>query len=323
MADKILQDKIVSAIKTIAADLGRPPSRKEFTEKSGVTQGNMVSAFGLWSEAVRAAGFEPIAPTKKTQIKLIDDPAIVKDTIEKTTQRKIVSLNSYKKILCIGDVHEPFSDAAAMSMVYALIEKEKPDIVVQMGDLFDFYAQSRFPKSLNIYTPKAEWDLARAGAVSMWGKIRSIAPHAELFQIMGNHCIRPIKRAEETAPSITHLIEEKVAEAYTFDGVTTIHSPYEELFIQDIAFIHGHYTGIGKHRDYMRMNVVHGHTHKGGVSYRPTWNEKLQVKTIWELDCGLVGDPFSKALFYRSQRIHDWTLGCGLVDSMGPRFIAF
>jgi hypothetical protein len=324
MADKALQDRIVQAIKAVANDLGHAPSKREFFDHNlGDTQHNVNLAFGLWSEAIKAAGFGVKEKSKPSKIKLIDNSAVVKQTIERTSERRVISLNHYKKIICIPDAHFPYVDEAALSMIYALIEKEKPDIVIQMGDLIDFYAQSRFPKSLNIYTPKAEWELARHMAAGMWAKIRELAPQAELFQLMGNHCIRPIKRAEESTPEMTHIIEQAIKDTYTFEGVTTIHSPSEELFIQDIAFIHGHYTGIGKHRDYMKMNVVHGHTHKGGVSYKPCWNEKMQMKVIWELDCGLIGDPFSKALFYRSQKIHDWTTGCGMVDSMGPRFIAF
>jgi hypothetical protein len=91
-----------------------------------------------------------------------------------------------------------------------------------------------------------------------------------------------------------------------------------KYFIEDIAFHHGYRSQLGSHRDYMHMNFVGGHTHRGGVVFRNIKNE-----TLWELNCGLAGDPTSKGLSYTSQKMNDWTLGFGAIDEYGPRFISY
>lgn len=320
---------IIQAIQEVASELGHAPSKREFTKHSkSIHHSSVVSRFKTWSAAVIAAGLVPNEETQKKKtappkLELVESPEQVQEIIRETAQRKIIRLNSYKKILCIPDFHAPFVNFDALSMVYAIAESEQPDTIVQLGDLFDCYSQSRFPRNVNIYTPKAEWDLARSVAEDMWKKLRELCPKATCLQILGNHCVRPLLRIAEKFPEGAHLMEDAVRKAYEFDGVTTIHNPSEELFIDDIAFIHGHYSGMGKHRDYMRMNVVHGHDHQQYIVTKPVWDTNMQHKTIWEMSCGLLGDPFSAALSYRSQRIHNWVTGVGMIDSLGPRLISF
>ena len=65
-------------------------------------------------------------------------------------------------------------------------------------------------------------------------------------------------------------------------------------------------------------NIVVGHSHIGGVTYRNIGN-----KIVWELNSGYCGDPDSKALSYRLMKLTKWTHGFGFVDEFGPRFIPF
>lgn len=322
--------EFVQAIQACASEVGHAPSKREFTAwGKGPHHSSVIRHFKTWSAAIIAAGLTPNEETQKKKtsapkLELVKDPDQVQEIIRETTQRKIIQLNKYKKILCIGDIHFPYVDQNALSMVYAIAEKEQPDIIVQVGDLFDCYAQSKFPKSLNIFTPQAEWDLARKMAIDFWKKIREMCPKAECFQILGNHDIRASLRIEEAAPAVAHLIKEPLRAAFTFEGVTTIHDPTEELFIENIMFVHGHYTsGISKHMEYARMNVVHGHTHKATIVYKPFWDQNRNQTMLWEMDVGYLGDPWSKALSYRSQKIHNWTVGVGIVDNYGPRWIPF
>ena len=325
-SSKFEKHQLIQALKDAASELGHTPSRQDYRSLNrSPSADNITTAFGGWSTAIQAAGLEPkkLEKIKQQKIELIDDPETVSEIIKTTAERKIVRLNQYKKILCLPDLHAPFVNFDALSMAYAIAEKEQPDIIIQLGDLFDCYAQSKFPKSLNVYTPKAEWDLARAICEDMFKKFRELCPKAELFSLMGNHNARPMLRIHEKFPEGAHLMEDAVRRSFTFEGVTTIHDPTEELFIEDIAFVHGHYSGMGKHRDYMRMNVVHGHDHQQYVVTKPVWDTNMQSKVIWEMSCGLLGDPFSAALSYRSQRIHNWVLGVGLVDHFGPRIVSF
>jgi hypothetical protein len=233
-------------------------------------------------------------------------------------KRRTYKINSYNKIVVIGDSHKPWCDPDALTMVYAIIEKEKPDVVVQIGDLMDMFAQSRFPRSLNIMTPREEIGLAKSQANEMWKKINSIVPNATKWQMVGNHCVRPLRQVIEKWPEGEDFVAKAFKDLYAFDGVTTIYDPREELYIGDIAFIHGYRSKLGDHSKYMLMNVVCGHSHRGG-----TFFHQVSGETKWELNAGYIADPFSAALSYRAQRLHDWTAGCGIIDSLGPRFVPF
>jgi predicted phosphodiesterase len=272
---------------------------------------------------IQGAGLEvyhnqPEAKGKKFKYPEIEDPEKIREIITNLNKRKEIVFNNAKKIFIIGDVHFPFVNIDALNACYELIKKEKPDVVIQQGDLDDQYSNSKFPKSQNVYSPKAEDDLARSMAEEMWAKIRSIVPKAKCYQLMGNHNARALLRVVEKWPEGEHMIEYYMRHRMTFEGVETIHDPTQELYINGILFIHGHYSQLGAHRDYNTINVVTGHSHRGGVNYR-SYNGKV----YWELNVGFIGDPESKALSYRKQKYHNWTWGCGIIDSLGPRFVAF
>lgn len=188
--------------------------------------------------------------------------------------------------------------------------------MVQIGDLYDFYSFSRFPWSRNIMTPQQEVMEGRQLAEDMWDKIKSIVPKAELYQLRGNHDDRPYKRLLEKCPEFE--LFGGIDDYYKFDGVNTICSQREELFINDICFIHGYRGRIGDHLKFNHMNTVTGHTHRGGVLYFP-----IRFETLWELNAGHMTDRTAKPLSYTAQkRISNWTLGYGLIDQWGPRFVS-
>jgi len=52
------------------------------------------------------------------------------------------------KIFIIGDMHAPWTDIDCLHKIYSLISSTGPyDLIVQIGDLYDCFAQSKFPKS--------------------------------------------------------------------------------------------------------------------------------------------------------------------------------
>lgn len=310
---------VVVKLKELAHELGRVPMISDF--QAIFPRIPVGVLFGTWDNALRAAGLvtvEKEKAKKKDPFPPIDDPEKILEVIQSKEHRNVVRMNHAEKILVIGDMHLPFVNLNALSMVYAFAQKEKPDVIVQVGDLTDQYSASKFARSLNTYTPKAEDELSRKMAEEFWETLKRVSPGAKCFQLMGNHDARTLKRIVEKFPEGEHLIEQAMRQRMTFNGVHTIHDPTEELFINGILFTHGHYSKLGAHRDYNQCNVVCGHSHRGGVNYR-----SYNGETFWELNAGFIGDPYSKALSYRPQRIHNWTTGIGLIDEYGPRFISF
>lgn len=314
MSEKSTQHEITAEILRVAQELGRVPTRDEFRSLSSISQRQMYKHFDNYSVAVTAAGLTPA--NQKHRIKSLFNKDISTQIENHKKVEHVKTTSKYEKIVLIGDCHFPFVDLGALCAVYDIIERHKPDIVIQMGDLLDMLSQTKFPRSHNIYTPKDEVELGYKMADDMWRAVKTIVPHATCYQILGNHDIRPLKRILESYPEGEIFFS--IEKYFEFEGVTTIKDARQELIINDIAFIHGYKTKLGDHRDEMLMNVCVGHSHTGGVSYR-----KIGNKILWELNAGYIGDATSKALSYTPIRMTKWTLGCGIIDTDGPRFVPF
>lgn len=220
-----------------------------------------------------------------------------------------------KNILVIPDVHFPFADFSALRKVYDLAKQLKPDIYVCLGDTFDMYSMSRFPRSHNVITPQKEIETARAQAEEMWERLRKASPRAKAFSLKGNHEDRMAKRVLEKVPELESMIDLK--SLFTFPNVELVD---EELILkvngERVQFHHGFFTKIGDHLKRGLISNVHGHTHRPGVYYH-----KLEKQTLFELDCGHLGNPDSKALSYVPKRISNWVKGVGYISSLGPQFL--
>lgn len=217
------------------------------------------------------------------------------------------------RIAILGDIHFPYHNKKALNAAIEAIKKEKPTHIVQIGDLYDQYSFSRFTRK-NLETPEQELSKARSAGISLWSSLKRTG--ARCYQLLGNHDIRLIKRAEERLPEAQTLVKNSVYELYTFKGVKTIYDDREELVIGGITFMHGYRSKLGDHMRFNRTNTVVGHSHTGGVIF-----EQSVGKTIWELNAGYLADETAEPLRYRPQTTSKWTLGYGLVDEKGPRFI--
>jgi predicted phosphodiesterase len=219
-----------------------------------------------------------------------------------------------KKILVVGDMHAPFACTKTLSKIYEIAKDEKPDFIVQLGDLYDFFCFSRYARSMDWMLPGEELAEGRAQAEEFWKTIKKAAPKAQCFQILGNHDERPVKRVLEKAPELEAIA--KVHDYFKFPGVRTLKDAREELVIGDILFHHGYLSGKGQHKRKNGMKFVGGHSHLGYVDY-----EVLAGKVLWELNAGYVGDPTSPVFAYTPQKANFKTRGVGLIDKYGPRFI--
>lgn len=219
-----------------------------------------------------------------------------------------------QKVLCVPDLHLPWVDSDGLSAVYLAIEREKPTVVIQLGDLYDMYAHSKFPRNQDLCTPKEEICEAREGAENFWNNVKKMSASIRRIQILGNHDSRPSKRIQERYPEIAHL--SGIDDLFEFPGVESVLDTRCEFQIDGVIYTHGHFTRHGQHAAYYLKSVVHGHTHRGNVSF-----QKVHGKIFWELDCGHLADEGSEPLQYQATKTTKWTRGFGIVDSLGPRFI--
>lgn len=131
-----------------------------------------------------------------------------------------------ERIVVIGDIHFPWVNQKSLACIYDFIKYIAPTMVVQIGDLYDLYSFSKFPRSHDIMTPKDELTQANADAHQMWDKIRRIAPRAKLIQLLGNHDSRIAKRAMEAFSIGESLLDLK--SIWQFPKVETLFEERDE-----------------------------------------------------------------------------------------------
>lgn len=218
-----------------------------------------------------------------------------------------------KIILAVGDTHFPFS--RDLSQIYCITKILQPDYIIQLGDLYDCFSHSKFPKKIK--DPLKEIEEGRMEADIFWDTMKEICPKAEKYQIKGNHDIRPKLRLIEKCPEVEMFYDDKWL--WKFDGVNTIYDSKEVLFVEKIAFIHGWKSKLGDHAKFFMCNTVCGHSHRGGVV---SFNDiRRNSQPIWELNAGYTGNPLSVPFSYPATKFTHWTYGIGLIDSFGPRFV--
>jgi predicted phosphodiesterase len=310
---------LVAEVKRLAIELGHTPTRREFevAVKGGAYK---LARIGGYTPLLQAAGLDTYDARRGGIGKEPITNAIFQKNIERHLEEyepaPLTERVAYPKIAILGDLHEPFSHERTKAEFVAFCEKFKPDHVVQVGDSIDGYANAKFPKSLNVYTPKEEERIARKNLEEFWASVHNAAPQAKKTMLLGNHCLRGLKRVLESVPSLEHWAERYMQELLTFDNVDTRFDPREEFEIAGVVFTHGFRSGLGEHRDYFLKSVVCGHQHVGGVVFR-----QIHGRTLFELNAGLAADPQSKGLSYTPTKSVKWTLGWAAIDEWGPRFI--
>jgi len=304
----------VQLVTKLYHDTGKIPVRHE-AQVAGLTEWHM-KKLG-WKNILSSAGLDS---KNISSIKKIDNSIFEKDIFEHVENYAPVDFKSPKtnsKILVVGDLHFPWVYKKGLELLYEFNKTEQPDYIIQVGDAYDMYAFSKFPRSQNIYSPKEEEQLGREGLELFWRRMRLDNSKAKCVMLHGNHDIRPIKRTLEHGGTFEHIVEKHLKEIMTFEGVETVYDYREEYEIEGILFHHGFLSGLGQHRDATLRNFVAGHTHKGGVSYR-----RIRSEVLWELNAGFLGDPEAKVFSYTAlKKNNNYTLGWGFIDKYGPRFI--
>lgn len=317
MADNRDQQELVQSLQDMALELGRTPTRAEFTSKFSAHK--LVALFGTYTVLLQASGLptydERRSPKKLSAERLFTVP--LQEHLAKQQDPIVIERKPYPRIVSLSDIHWPFSNQKLIEgKILPFIERMQPDYVVLNGDAWDMYSHSKYPRSHNLFTPREEHDMSRKMNEDLWREVRRVSKNSKLYQLLGNHDIRPLKRVLEDYPAAEDWVNKMVREMFTYEGVTTIFDPREELVLGDVAIFHGYRSQLGAHRDYTLMNCVNGHTHRGGVVFR-----KIRGHVLWELNSGHCGNPEGKGMSYTAQKMSDWTDGFGCIDEYGPRFI--
>lgn len=179
---------------------------------------------------------------------------------------------------------EPIHDEAAMAVAFAIVEDEQPDVIVLHGDNLDFADFSSKFRVTPAFSNVVQATIDRA--TLMLAQLRSIAPHARICWLEGNHEARlgyyindnakkafGLKRGMEPegwpVMSVQHLCRLDEYGVEYFDGY-----PAGKVWLNDnFIVVHGHKVdskGITatKYLDDARVSYAFGHIHRRELAQR-------------------------------------------------------
>lgn len=316
MASKAESHDLIAELHRLSAELGHVPTRDEYQTHAKISRDRLVKVFGSYAVALEAAGLSRERPTPKKASEFLRAAVPHRVIPDRSSTVPTAATADATTVLVLGDLHFPWANVDALSAVYAYIaEHPHIDAVVQVGDLYDLFAWSRFARSLASYSPHEEIERGRDMAEGLWAKIRALLPGAALYQLKGNHDSRALLRCLEKAPELEPFLA--LDRFFEFEGVTTIHDPRQPLELAGYSFIHGHFSKLGDHARHYLRSIVCGHSHRGGVVTMALGDGRI----VSELNAGYLADASSRPMGYTPTRMNAWTLGFGVIDRWGPRFI--
>jgi predicted phosphodiesterase len=201
----------------------------------------------------------------------------------------------YNKILVLPDMHIPFMDWAAVKLAANWVRKHEPDLVIQLGDLFDQKAWSKFPKEPDDLSPNDEIEITLEAVK----RLNKMFPEMQI--LFGNHDLRISKKSLDVGFT-RHLLRD-LQDIFPYDGWNWWSNPREKLVVNTtrgpILFVHGDEDkgdAVSKSRLF-GLSVVQGHDHQFKCSYTSTLNG-----TVFGLSSGHLMDQESKGARYANRQ---------------------
>lgn len=227
---------------------------------------------------------------------------------------KIKKNKVYRKILVLPDTHAPWIDWKAMKEAKKWADKNKPDLVIQLGDLTDQKIWSRWQNDTDDFCPSKEFDLAE----KEMNKLHKMFP--EMVILRGNHDERVKTKAIENG--IPGKMFNDVNEVFDFEGWKWVERG-EHIIVKTpkgkIHFMHGDEMGgnPAQKSRILGMSIIQGHTHKASITYT-----KTPENHFFGAEMGCLIDTPSKATRYAQANPVGISIGFGVVEDGVPKFIS-
>jgi len=180
-----------------------------------------------------------------------------------------------RRTVCLGDMHCPQHDPRAVRWALDVVNNIKPQRVVLLGDVVDFLAVSRFPKSAEQKLGlQKELEAARKFINTLRKRLR----RREVVFLIGNHCVRMQKYLYKQAPELAGIPElatpRLIGVPESWKIVPYNHPHWE----QGVMTIHGTRWSRNACNAYLNdygCSVVAGHSHRANMVNRKLPNGKV------------------------------------------------
>lgn len=217
------------------------------------------------------------------------------------------------------DVHHPFSSwekLKELSDVVKSAQKNKSDTVsvIQIGDIIDAMAWSRYPKGPDAPNAQFEWNQTELAMHKM----------AELFPKMkilfGNHDLRFMKKAVEA--QLPKQMVKGLEAIFDFPGWDW-HISTKPYIKDGIMYIHGDEfpispSNMGLAASRVGMSLVFGHTHQMGIAW-----QNVLGKKIFAMNAGCIIDEEAIAFSYANKNPRRCMQGYGIIIDGKPHLETF
>lgn len=193
------------------------------------------------------------------------------------------------KIAILGDWHAPALDLDMLEWAHKIYRSNKCEMAIQVGDVVDAKAWSRFPKSPEDDSPAVEWEKTEQ-QLKEASKI-----FKKLHLIEGNHCGRLMRKALEA--SLPRALIRSLDEVFSFPGWTW-HMGDKPLLIDNCVFVHGDEAAATRGNKCVKYgkSVIQGHTHQAALTYTPTFYGQM-----FDAEVGCMVDETHSAFAYAAK----------------------
>jgi predicted phosphodiesterase len=316
--NSIHSHELIAEIKSIAAELGKTPTRAEWRRITKQGEGKLERCFGQYTILLQAAGLKPERKTlhehkvdfsyKRTQIESI----VVHELDLKELFRKAGNPPSLK-VLVMPDVHVKHRDRKAFSCFLKIAQFFSPHVFICLGDFLDVEDLSHWPS--DSMEPRRFIPEVIEGRMVL-EEIQKHTPGViERVFIEGNHedWIRQAMVAK--LPEMFHGLEElgllpDLKALLDLDAFGYRLIPLNNFLKIGLAhFTHGIYLGNNharKHLQELKASIYYGHVHDDQSDRSKSILGTLEAASLGCL-CRL------DAKFLRG-RINNWVHACGLFE---------
>lgn len=225
-----------------------------------------------------------------------------------------------QRILVVSDLQVPYHSAAAVKALQKLVNREKFDRVLVVGDELDMQSQSKWAKATHLeYEGQLDADRKTCQDIlwelgPVWGIPMDIT--------RSNHTDRLYHTLLRGAPSLIGLPELDYPKFMEFDSMNIKFHKKPLEFIKDWVLVHGDegsmnqnagLTALGLAKKFGK-SVVCGHTHRLGVS---AYSEGIRgdYRTVWGLEVGNLMDK--RKASYLKAGAANWQMGFGIIETNG------
>jgi len=217
-----------------------------------------------------------------------------------------------KRILVISDLQVPYHHEKAVKNLTKLVQREKFDQVLCVGDELDMQSQSKWAKGTPLeYEGQLDADRETCRDILWDLGVTDVT--------RSNHTDRLYHTLLRGAPSLLGLPELNYPKFMGFDElrIKFHNKPYE--FLPNWVLVHGDEGSLNKNAggtaaglaNKFGVSVVCGHTHRLGLQGVST-GFKGRFKTLWGFEVGNLMD--SKKASYLKAGAANWQMGFGIIE---------